>query len=36
MDSYLKMMKHMADLYRKYEHQMVDVAAEHRRFCYVY
>jgi hypothetical protein len=26
MDSYLKMMKHMADLYRQYENQMVDIA----------
>lgn len=28
MDSYLKMMKHMADLYRQYETQMTDIAAD--------
>ena len=33
MDSYLKMMKHMADLYRQYENQMVDVAADTADFA---
>ena len=28
MDSYLKMMKHMADLYRQYETEMTDIAAD--------
>ncbi len=28
MDSYLKMMKHMADLYRQYETQMTDIATD--------
>ncbi len=28
MDSYLKMMKHMADLYRQYETQMTDIASD--------
>ncbi|MBW2198448.1 MAG: glycosyltransferase [Deltaproteobacteria bacterium] len=33
MDSYLKMMKHMADLYRQYEKQMVDVADDTSDFA---
>ena len=28
MDSYLKMMKHMSDLYRQYENQMTDIAPD--------
>lgn len=28
MDSYLKMMKNMADLYRKYQHQMIEIAPD--------
>jgi len=33
MDSYLKMMKHMADLYRQYENRMVDVADDTSDFA---
>ncbi len=33
MDSYLKMMKHMADLYRQYETQMTDIAADTVEFA---
>ena len=33
MDSYLKMMKHMADLYRQYETQMTDIAADTVNFA---
>ena len=33
MDSYLKMMKHMADLYRQYETQMNDIAADTEDFA---
>ena len=28
MDSYLKMMKNMADLYRKYQHQMIEISPD--------
>ena len=33
MDSYLKMMKHMADLHRQYETQMTDIAADTLEFA---
>jgi len=33
MDSYLKMMKHMADLYRQYETEMTDIAADTADFA---
>jgi len=33
MDSYLKMMKHMADLYRQYETQMTDIASDTADFA---
>ena len=33
MDSYLKMMQHMADLYRQYETEMTDIAAETADFA---
>jgi len=33
MDSYLKMMKHMADLYRQYQTQMTDIAADTVNFA---
>ena len=33
MDSYLKMMKHMADLYRQYETQMTDIVADTVEFA---
>jgi len=32
-DSYLKMMKHMADLYRQYETQMTDISADTTEFA---
>ena len=33
MDSYLKMMKHMADLYRQYETQMTDISVDTAEFA---
>ena len=33
MDSYLKMMKNMADLYRKYEHQMIGITPDASDFA---
>ena len=33
MNSYLKMMKHMADLYRQYERHMVDIESDSADFA---